>query len=780
MKRSVYLISVILLLMFSLSSADFSVDVQQDSSNVVLSFFAEDGGAYVEVLGCGDSSLMSDVILADTSYTFSVPACCSISVRWTPIIPDRTIDITTIGDNKVRIPGGWYPIGADDGDTGLLSALGAPPEFISQCTPSVWVFVDTFDIMTVEVPCSLYSQFIDVGGYSDSTYWRLYGNELSSSGDTLAGWNARITGGWTAPSVPCGDGAYPVRGVSYYEAVACAHWMGGQLPTEAQWEVAARLMNGDIFPWGNEFCVPEYTLTANISDPQQCDSDPFVGGPGYPEFFDGDISPSGCRAMGGNVSEWCLDVFSSSMYSTLSPLNPVSPGSETADKSIRGGNFASGDRRDATVFKREGFSPAMREGHIGFRVAWTIGNGEPDEWYIERYALDCESPETLGIWNPNGCLYPGRDDSFAVVFTEPVIGDVVINPDDPMNIVARYNSAGDTLWVVKGEFASIPSGTLCVDLSALTDTVGNSLGAVEICVPLCELSFIIEQHPETLWAPQECINQGEVWIINLSDYTIYVDSIMTYSPFELFGAVSEIDAGDTASLTVRFTPDCSGIISVPIVVFTSEGIFSDSLVGLGCDQPAVTFTPSMLDFGEDCDTAYIDVVLTMTGCSMGSLEICDISWSVGEMFGLDSIEVGDTIVDTLRGSARFNPSRRGEFYDTLSLRFRPLGGICCDATTILVSVSGVCKNLPCEPTTFCDPARTDTCDAFSESDVVFFGCVDEKVYIYDHNGRLVISIDADEDGEARWDFRDKNLNPVPAGIYYWRNGKHDGTIILIR
>ncbi len=255
MNKSIYLIVGILLTMFALSFADFSVNVRQDSTDVTVAFFADTIGAYVEILGCGDSSLMSAVVMEDTSFLFSVPACCSISVRWTPINPNAAVSVVPIGGNKVRIPGGWYPIGADDGDIGLLSALGAPPEFINRCTPNIWVFVDTFDIMTVEVPCSLFSQFIDVGGYDDSTYWRLFGNELSGTPDTLAGWNAKISGGWTGPSVPCDDGAYPVRGVSYFAATACAHWMGGQLPTEAQWEVAARLMNGDIFPWGSEFCV---------------------------------------------------------------------------------------------------------------------------------------------------------------------------------------------------------------------------------------------------------------------------------------------------------------------------------------------------------------------------------------------------------------------------------------------------------------------------------------------------------------------------------------------
>lgn len=766
----------LILLLSAVIWADVSIDVVQDGSDVTVLFSVIDVGAYVEIIGCDESTMMSAIVMADTSFTFAIPPCCSIYVRWTPIRQDTVVNVMPIGDNKVRIPGGWYHIGADDGDVGLLMALGAPSEFIARATPDVYVFVDTFDIMTVEVPCSLYSQFIAVGGYDDSTYWRLFGNELSTMSDTLAGWNAKIAGGWSGDEVllMCDEGSLPARGVSYYEATACAHWMGGQLPTEAQWEVAARLMTGDIFPWGNEFCIPEYTLTANIADPQQCAPDPFAGGPGYPEFFDGDISSARCQVMGGNLSEWCLDVFTSSYYSAISPLSSVMTGSEVANKTVRGGNFASGDKRDATVFKREPFAPTLRENNIGFRVAWSIGDGQPNDWHIEPFALDCEPPDTLGIWNPNGCLLPTRTDSFAIIFSEPVMGDITTTPDDPINIVYHFNDIpGETLWIIKSGFADIPSGTLCVDLSALTDSAGIPIdSAINICVPLCEQNFLIVQRPETLWAPQECSNQGAVWLINLSDYSITIDSVITYPPFELLGAVDNIDELDSASLTVKLTPDCSGIITVPIVVFTDEGIFSDTLLGLGCDQPAVIAVPTSIDFGEECDIAYIDFILRMAGCSMGSLEICDIAWAKGEVFTLDSIALGDTLVDSLRGSAQFNPTGRGTFYDTLSLRFRPLGGVCCDATTITIPIYAVCKTLPCS-------TQTDY-DAVTQGDVVNFSCVNEKVYIYSYRGRLVKILEPDADGDAKWKLLDENLRPVPSGVYYWRTGKFYGTIIVLK
>ncbi|RKZ30536.1 hypothetical protein DRQ33_07795, partial [bacterium] len=177
------------LVLSSLLSADISTVVSQDGTEITLSLTTSDGGGLVELDTCS-TILWSGIVLTDTTFTITRPSCCSITIRWTPINTESSVEAFSVGENVMRIPGGWFNIGATVENQQLLTYdFDAPPEFIYGCTPNKWVFIDTFDIMTIEVPCSIYSQFIADGGYDDSTHWILKNDELSDIPAPLAGWD---------------------------------------------------------------------------------------------------------------------------------------------------------------------------------------------------------------------------------------------------------------------------------------------------------------------------------------------------------------------------------------------------------------------------------------------------------------------------------------------------------------------------------------------------------------------------------------------------------------
>ena len=211
-------------------------------------------------------------------------------------LPDTII--SDDGAEMVLIPAGEFLMGSDDDNYDYSDERPVHP-----------VYVDAFYMDRYLVTNAQYKVFVDA-----NPQWRkdLIPRDYCD-GDYLHSWN----GG----SYPDGKGNHPVTGVSWYAAMAYARRVGKRLPTEAEWEKAARGgLVGMKYPWGN-------TIDENLAnyDKNVGDTTP-VGHHYAPNGY-------GLYDMSGNVSEWCLDQYDSDFYAVSPRENPLS-GTETPEKVV--------------------------------------------------------------------------------------------------------------------------------------------------------------------------------------------------------------------------------------------------------------------------------------------------------------------------------------------------------------------------------------------------------------------------------------------------------------
>ncbi len=245
-----------------------------------------------------------------------------------PLLLVRELTAThTLDSEMVYIPAGSF----------LMGNNGNERWSYDDELPQHSVYLSDYWIGKYEVTRGEYRKFIDAGGYSNPAYWSSAGWDwkVSKSRTEPLYWAATQT--WAAGRTFTQTESHPVVGVTYYEAEAYCAWAGGHLPTEAQWEKAARWTGSypNVYPWGNvwdnEKCNNMYDNSPAGGGSYGCQTAPAGS---YPLG----ASPYGLQDMAGNVWEWCRDWYSFSFYSVSPSEDPQGPTSGGV-RALRGASW---------------------------------------------------------------------------------------------------------------------------------------------------------------------------------------------------------------------------------------------------------------------------------------------------------------------------------------------------------------------------------------------------------------------------------------------------------
>jgi len=236
-----------------------------------------------------------------------------------------------VPDDMVLIPAGEFLMGSPAGSDGLPDEQPQRSIFVSS------VFIDRHEVTNEE-----YHAFVLAANY------RMPENNNPAS--TL----------WSNQAPMPGIERHPVVNVSWTDAVAYCHWNGKRLPTEAEWEKAARGTDGRRYPWGNQWDIQlansaSYWAGRTIEFDSGADWEAFwVKGEGARVAkekglngevltmpvgsFPAAVSPYGLVDMAGNVAEWVQDWYDPNYYRSAPVTNPAGP-ARGAIKSMRGGSW---------------------------------------------------------------------------------------------------------------------------------------------------------------------------------------------------------------------------------------------------------------------------------------------------------------------------------------------------------------------------------------------------------------------------------------------------------
>ena len=241
-----------------------------------------------------------------------------------------------------------------DGSVELLVPAGEFPLGVAE--PPQRATLAAFYIDRTEVTNAQYARFLAAVAKGGDAPWRHPAQPKAKKDHVPLFWENANLGQAKAKQ--------PVVGVDWFDAYAYARWAGKRLPTQAEWERAARGTDGRIHPWGNQPPQERLNYRANyFSTFLAADRFHYTAPVGT---FPNGVSPAGCFNMAGNVAEWCADWYGPipEERRLTDPKGPAT-GSERV---IKGGawNTAAPSLR---TFTRWRAAPGKRMASVGFRCA---------------------------------------------------------------------------------------------------------------------------------------------------------------------------------------------------------------------------------------------------------------------------------------------------------------------------------------------------------------------------------------------------------------------------
>lgn len=250
------------------------------------------------------------------------------------------------GVDQVWVPAGTFTQGTISID-GLQPPAWAERELGSEQPAHRVTISSGFWIDLYEVTNAAFDEFVVAGGYADPQNW-------STDGWTWRG------GSDVAGPADCGGGPQGPRVcISWYEAEAYAHWRGGRLPTESEWEFAARGPESSVYPWGDAWDPAK----ANVTEVDYLTD---VGS------YSNGASWVGALDMAGNAMEWVSDWMSYTYYTDEPEIDPQGPDNGTR-KIEKGGWWGSNQFVARSAYRHFEDPPSYQDHHIGFRVLTLIG-----------------------------------------------------------------------------------------------------------------------------------------------------------------------------------------------------------------------------------------------------------------------------------------------------------------------------------------------------------------------------------------------------------------------